>query len=407
MKKIIEYITETFYFKIAYLLLSLFYVTMFSEIKIVSHIGSKIMLLWGVILFVDEIYKRSFLNFNIIKLSLIIFLVFQFISGFIINRNFNNLIPLFINAIMFFVVGFSVKEKNRDKVKTEIADICKVFILITFILSSVSLILFIRKSYITFHGNPYGYLYEGAFIGLYTNENTFGIACAISIIMSLIVIALEKDIKVNRMLPYFINVGLQLLVLTKSGGRSAKLGIVVFLVFIVFIYVKNIYFRLVYILTGLGGLGIIVNNLYKANKIEKVLSGRYELWTTATGVIKHNILFGVGNYNLVNAVKQYSKSELSGIEGGGLHNIFLQIFTANGLFAVISWMIFLLTFFIFIIIRTDRILNKKERVLSIVIISMLLAIVSINIFEASIAYIVSFISLIFWIYAGYIYTLVK
>lgn len=409
MRKIVGYMTETFYFKIAYLLLSLFYVTMFSEIKVISSIGSKVMLLWGGILIINEMLKiqKHFLKVNIIKIWLISFLIFEFISGYIINRSFGNLVPLFINIIMFFVVGFSVEKKNSYEIKKEIAIISTIFIAITFIISIVSLIFFIRKSYVYFHGNPYGYLYEGAFIGLYTNKNTFGIACAISLMISLILILLEGKAKKSNILFYLINILLQAFLLTRCGARSAQLGVGVFLAFIVFIGLRNIYFRIIYGMVGVGVVAVFINRLFKTNKIDEFLTGRYELWTTAINVIKHNTLFGVGNHNLVNAMKQYAKGDLPGIEGGGLHNIFLQVFTTNGLFTVISWVLFLLTFFIFIIIRVDRILNKKERAFLIVIGSMLLAIVSINIFEATITYIVSFISLIFWIYAGYIYKLVE
>ena len=56
---------------------------------------------------------------------------------------------------------------------------------------------------------------------------------------------------------------------------------------------------------------------------------------------------------------------------------------------------------IFILKRVDN-LKRKERLRMTVLVSMLVGILAANLFESTLIYIVSFISMIFWIYLGYV-----
>ena len=93
--------------------------------------------------------------------------------------------------------------------------------------------------------------------------------------------------------------------------------------------------------------------------------------------------------------------DLPGLEYGGLHNIYFQIITVNGVISLILFLAFLCGMLIFILKRVDN-LKRKERLRMTVLVSMLVGILAANLFESTLIYIVSFISMIFWIYLGYV-----
>ena len=135
-------------------------------------------------------------------------------------------------------------------------------------------------------------------------------------------------------------------------------------------------------------------------------SGRMNLWISAFDVIKNNILFGVGNSNLIPSVTAVRETELLGIEAGGLHNMFLQLITVNGVIAFIIFVLFIIASYITIVKCYDN--NKSNFYKNYFIItSLVTGILLINLFESNILYIISFISILFWTYLGYLISLIK
>ena len=151
----------------------------------------------------------------------------------------------------------------------------------------------------------------------------------------------------------------------------------------------------------IGGFALFHDKLYN------FLSARNELWYSAWLLIKQNSLVGVGNSSLVEKVYSMRPGViLPGIEAGGLHNILLQITTANGFIALILFLIIIYNAFIFIIKKVDLSFGK-DRKLDLILLSLVTGILFVNLFESNLIYIVSFIPIIFWTYLGYFISILK
>ena len=71
----------------------------------------------------------------------------------------------------------------------------------------------------------------------------------------------------------------------------------------------------------------------------KYTTGRNGVWLSTFEVIKKNYLFGVGNDGLVEKIKTaIPKLNLPPFDLGGTHNIYIQILSVNGPFALIIFL---------------------------------------------------------------------
>ena len=151
----------------------------------------------------------------------------------------------------------------------------------------------------------------------------------------------------------------------------------------------------------IGGFAMFHDRLYN------FLSSRNELWYSAWLLIKQNPLFGVGNSDLVEKVYSMRPGViLPGIEAGGLHNIFLQILTANGFITLILFL-YILYFALKFLIKKIDFSFARQRKINLILLSLLAGIIFVNIFESNLIYIVSFIPIIFWTYLGYFISIEK
>lgn len=151
----------------------------------------------------------------------------------------------------------------------------------------------------------------------------------------------------------------------------------------------------------IGGFALFHERLYN------FLSARNELWYSAWLLIKQNPFFGVGNSSLVEKVYSMRPGViLPGIEAGGLHNIFLQIITANGFITLMLFLIVLFNTFSFIVKKVDFSFGRNRKI-NLVLLSLVTGIVFVNLFESNLIYIVSFIPMIFWTYLGYFISILK
>jgi hypothetical protein len=91
---------------------------------------------------------------------------------------------------------------------------------------------------------------------------------------------------------------------------------------------------------------------------------------------------------------------LPGIETGGLHNVYVEILTANGPIALMLFLSILLISFSFLVRILDRSYGNMRKI-DFVIFSLLVGLLFVNLFERNLIYTVSFMPIIFWTYLGY------
>lgn len=391
MKKLINILFNNYYFCLFYLFTSFSFITPLMNIPYINLLP-KIAIIWGIIISINNIitiFRRKPIS---VEFFIILLLVITLLITLFVYNNTENLKTWIINLILLTAVFYVNFNKNLSTLYKEIKSISIFYIILTTIFSSISIILFVFNKNITFTDFNFGNSH-----GVFTNENSLGIASAISILISLYLIRFNYK-KVIKIL-LFSNILIQIVAVIISNSRSTMF--VLFSVFLCYIVlkIKNNFIRGILILTPF--FLTILCMFFNHDMIFNFTSGRNELWLSAYEIIKNNFLFGIGNSDLVQVVSDARYIYLPGITAGGLHNIYIQILTANGIFAFISF-ISLILVSVFYISNSIKIKDKEF-----IIFSLLLSIIYINLFESNIYYIVSFISIIFWIYLGYLISIIK
>ncbi|NLK22463.1 MAG: O-antigen ligase family protein [Clostridiales bacterium] len=357
---------------------------------------SKMALLWGILLSIYHFFIIVKRKIEISELIIYFFLCFTLFLNIIFYRTGENLKIWIVNCIMLTSVFYINKDKTKDALETELRILSNFTIVFTFILSSISTIMYISKLSITVSDTVYG-----ANQGLYVYKNTLAIAAAISLILSLYCYFIETSNKIKIF--YIVNIVLQLINVFYSKGRSALLILLAIPFVIIYLYVKNTIFRCSIILVP---AALCIGLFAKFHdKLYDFLSARNELWYSAYLLFKDNLFKGVGNSSMVEKVYSMRPGViLPGIEDGGLHNIYLQMITSNGILSLIIFLAFICFVIYNITIKID-VLSGKEKLAASSLLILVFGILFVNVFESNLIYISSFISIIFWYVLGIIYNL--
>lgn len=386
---------NNFYFIIFYLIINLCFVTILKEVPFLNLI-SKIALLWGIVLSIYHFYKIVLRKPNKIEILIYIFLAFTLILNLIFYRSIDNLKIWIVNLIILTGVFFIEKDKSKELLNNELNIISNLFIGFTFVFSTASTIMYIFKISFVLFDTTYG-LNQG----LYVYKNTLAISAAISFVLSFYCY-LKSCNKLFKCF-YIINAVIQIFNVIYSGGRSAILLLLAIPFVFIFLYIKNNIFRLAIIIvptiTCIGLFAKFHERLYD------FLSARNELWYSAYLLFKDNLFKGVGNSSMVEKVYSMRPGViLPGIEDGGLHNIYLQMITSNGILSLIIFLAFICFVIYNITIKID-VLSGKEKLAASSLLILVFGILFVNVFESNLIYISSFISIIFWYVLGIIYNL--
>lgn len=393
-------LTNKFYLKLLYIFIGLSFATVISDFSYFSLLNKgalALAMLFLVITFFERMSFRirkvySFEYFLYLFLALTLYLNF---TQYKINDNLKVwLVNLIIMTVLFSIDTY----KSKDELIKELKIISYFYSAMTFILSFTSLVIIFLNKNISHIFVDKGANFFDSYTGLFKNENSFGIAAALSFMITLYLIFENNRVSSKALLS--VNLIVQFISVFVSKGRSALFPILTLILVFLFYKFKNIYFRVSII--GIPIIGSIVAFFtLPANILHKILTGREFLWQSAFRLFEKYPLTGVGNVNKVGRLQDVRVSYLQGLEAGGLHNIFFEILTVNGLIAVILFILFLVFLFIFLFKKTYKI-NNHNKVAYSILISLVLGIVFVNFLESSLVYIISFISIVFWIYTGYL-----
>ncbi|MBW6410894.1 O-antigen ligase family protein [Clostridium weizhouense] len=395
--KIYEVIDNRLYFRLLYLFVSMSFVTILSCIPGIKLLNT-LALAWGMLLILFMIFndykRRKIYKFDI---PLAGFIIITLIFNLTVYRDSENIKKWLFNIILLMsIYTIDVFKDKKINIK-EMNIITYFYTIIMFILSLGSLFMRFSGKTIKVGEILFGYTNEYT-NGLFINENALSIAAALAIVMSIYLNSKSKSGKIKIF--YVVNIIVQIISMIEARGRSAYLVVIAIGYLFLFVYCKNKYFRtaLIIIPLLLGSIGFTFNE----TKLHKITTGRNILWKSASLVIKEHPLTGVGYSDLIESVRNVREVEyLPGIEGGRLHNIYIEIATVNGVISLVLIFIFLIGIITFIIKKLDK-LKRKEKFQMTTITSMIVGIVAVNVFESNLVYIVSFISIIFWIYLGYL-----
>lgn len=402
----INLIGQKFLFKKAFIIITIIYTSIFSTIPRLSTLVNFLLLIWALFIFALVYVKDKRLRIKKNRIILIVFLFFSIIT-ILINVNIaSNLKILSLTVMQFFLLYDYNNSADKKQVYKELYELCNIFVLMAFALSSAALAMYIFKINFMYKNIAYGMMHYGALTGLQIGPNTVGLVCFFSISLSM----LAKSIYARWKYFYYFNIAVQLAVLLLSKSRGALAGLGVFLAVYFFSQLDSKRLRRATVFLSLSVImaaSFLVTNplgedLLVKNKELGFFSGRLLLWKPAMKVIESNLIFGVGVNNVVNEVKKVAVSPLPGIEGGGMHNIYIQAAVANGVVALG----FIVIFFVYILVKLLKAaLYKENSILEKKIIGLMLALIVsfyvVNMVEAHLIYVANFAATIYWIYIGY------
>lgn len=398
LEQIYKVLHNKFYFRLFYLFVSLTLVTILKAIPGIN-ILSKIALIWGILLIIfmviSDYKKRKVFAFDI---PIMIFIIITFLFDVFIYRSGENFKRWIINLILFMIVFTIDVFRNKKSMIKEMKIITYCYVIFMFISSLVSLLMKFFDKSISINE----YVFQGSRAGIFENPNAISIAASIAIVMSIYIHHITKNYKIKLLI--LLNIIIQALAMIAFKGRSSVLIVIAVIYFFIFIYSNNKYVRafllVLPILTCIGVVNI------EDNRIRDFTSGRTSLWESASIVIQDNLFTGVGYDDMIDSVTNARETnDLPGLSTGRLHNIYIEIATVNGIISLMMILIFIAILFAFIVNRLDN-LRKKEKFEMTTLTSMILGIVAVNLFESTLIYIISFISMIFWIYSGYIVSII-
>lgn len=398
LKKLINTFTNKLYIKLLYIFVGLSFATIISDIPYFNFFNKAVLayglLLVGITLLEIIIFRRRpFFLFEIflyLFLGLTLYLNYNFYN---IRGNFN----VWLVNLMIFTVLFSIDSyKDKKVLLKEINIISYFYVGFTFITSLGDfLLVFLKKSSISL---PSFFMnYESVF----KNENSLGVAAGISVLLSIYLIYQSRN-NLNKTFN-LINIILQFITLALSGGRSSYLLILSILFSYILFKLKKNYQRILLIILPLT-VSIIAFFTLPGNILHKIFTSREYIWQSAIRLIAKYPLIGVGSVNKIGRLQDVRVTYLQGVEAGGLHNIFFEVAVVNGLIALCLFILFLISLFVFFFKNINTIKGYQKNSY-LILFSLLIGLVFVNLLESSLLYIISFISIIFWIYAGYLVAL--
>lgn len=393
-------INNKLYFKLLYLFTTFSFITALTFIPGIN-ILTKVSILWGLVLVVINFFE---IVFKVKKLHWINIVTYGFLGLTLILTLFfypsTENIKVWVINLLLLTVFFSIDvSKKKSKLTYEFNILCYFYLFLTFFLSSISMGMILLGKEIKIILEPIWYGVENSIVytGLFNNENALGISAVIALILSLYGIFHSKSKTFRNIL--IINFIIQLTTVIISGGRSSYLAILALIFTFIFVYNKNIFLRIALIFVPIisGGAWLFLN----PDKIYNIMHGREVLWETAWILIKKSPFIGTGTSNLIPMMDQYKTDYLRGIEGGGLHNIYIQLTTVNGIFSALIIVVLIASIFLFLNKKIE-VLNGKNKAKFTVLLSLFLGIALVNLMESTLLYNVSFINIVFWSLSGYL-----
>lgn len=402
----IDIITNKFYLKLCYIFIGISFATVISDLPY-FNIFNKIVLLIGLaftalnLLEITFFKRRKIYYFEICLYIFLLLTLFLNFTQYKLNEN----LKVWLVNFMIMTVIFSIDTyKNKKKLLKELNIISYFYAGLTFVTSLVSLIMIFMNKVITVDlgikdDAPLILTYKG----LFKNENSFGIAAVLSLFIALYLLHCSKNKYIRTFL--YSNILIQAISIFVGGARSAYFPFIA-LVFLFLIFkFKNIYLRISFVVIPII-ISIVSFFTLPDNILHKILTSREYLWQTALRLLKVVPLTGVGYVNKAGRLKDLRVTYLQGLDAGGLHNIFFEIACVNGIPATTIFILFIIFLFVFFIRKLDK-LPPKFKLKYGYVFALCLGIVLINLMESSLVYIISFISIIFWIYSGYLVAILE
>lgn len=351
LSKTFDLIANKFNFKLACLFVSFSLVTVISQIPLIHYLN-EVLMIWGLILVFINVYNlvKSKRRLFLFEIFIYIFLLVTFLLTVFVNPNFQDFEVWIINLIILTVVFAIDTNAKTFRLKKELNLLSRFCIAFGFVFSLGSSIMIALGKTINISKVVNDIEIITTSIGLFENANLLGISAALSFIIG-VYLFFSSSITADKYL-LGLNSFVQLITLFLSKSFPGYLVLIAFALTFIFIYLKNKLVRI-----SILSLPIII----------------FFSWVR--------------------------------ISGDWVKNIYLKVTSENGIFATILILLILLSIFLLL---TKKIENKYEidKIKYTSILGLLFGVLMVNFVESNLLYMFSFISLLFWIYAGYLISIV-
>ncbi|WP_027637556.1 O-antigen ligase family protein [Clostridium cadaveris] len=404
-------IDEIFLYKCLFVIYTVFLATEFSQMRSFTLLKALIFG-GGILIVIYESFKTKG-EYLVRNKLLLAFMIFSTLTLIVNNGKSGNLKFYLITLIQLFILT-SIKRKNNIKsVKEEFKKLNFVFILTTSIFTMISLIMYVFKISISTFSitDP---TRSDLIKGVYVISTSAGLICYLSLMATVVsLIILRKEMRDYKFLSifYLFNCFLQGYGLFLSGARGSLISFFAFIVVLGFLFISNKKIRVGIILsliTIILCFPIYKSHLPNINLFNKdtegnFFNGRLLLWENGYNHAFKNYKFlGTGAGNMVEVTETLSDTYLPGIEGGRLHNIYLDVLCSNGILGFLAFMTFIFYEGIKLYMGSfSNRGNKENRIYIKCITAFLVSILVINIVESIMVYVLSIAATMFWIYMGY------
>lgn len=408
---------QRYIYKCAFLVYAIFFTTEFSQMGSFTLLKA-IILIWGLVLLGYDTYENR--GKNILKnVMLFIFMVLGLVTILINTNKLGNMKLYLITVIQVFVLAAFDMRNRYTNVKKEIKKVNFTFILVTFALTLISIILYKFKIenglfILTDPGR------EELFKGVYSLSNGAGLICYLSAVLSIISLIVMRNRKSFKKVCIFysINIIIQIFALILTGARASIVAFLFFNVILIFLMIPKKKVRIIIAVVVL--LLVATLPMYKpvvvgeTNFFNKTtgydsLSGRRILWNHGKLVVfKYYPVMGPGPGNVVPIMVDATSEFLPGLAGGRLHNIYIDILYSNGILGFAAFMIFMMAAMSTLYKKAfNSEANPKDAMYMKCIFAFLSSILVMNLVESILIYVINPVSIIFWIYMGYSAYLIK
>lgn len=420
-----------------------------------STLCNTILLIWGGVLFLVDLFTKRILFQSKRCIPLIVFILLYMVT-LLVNRHmqfFENGKVLLVTGIEFFLLLPLDRHLPASSVERQMIRFNRIVVWFSLFFSGAAIFMYLFWINGTAGGIAFGSS-GGMLYGLYSGPNTGAALASASLALALVSCHLTP----RRPTPLTaVNSVIQLLYLYLSNSRASLYAFVFFLILYSLFFLKSRRAKVggivsagaVYLLAEpvkalLHGLqkGVLwvssvvrfligevvflfdqwfggpsegptpapphLSEPIKTTPPDKdiamgFLNGRAELWACGGDILRDHLLFGVGSRNIPEVARRYRPADaLPGIDGGGLHNIVMQLLVSNGVlgfaalaaYAVIC-LIQLIGYFKFF-----RLSTRPSRTVLLCVCVLLLLLVQ-NMVENTILFGASFHAAIFWSYLGF------
>lgn len=131
-----------------------------------------------------------------------------------------------------------------------------------------------------------------------------------------------------------------------------------------------------------------------------ITNGRSKIWKAGFQVLKEYPILGVSFKNVPERVEQVNGAPLTGIEGGGMHNVYLQVAVSNGLAGLICFLGAIAVFIIAVLRYMSRLSKRPSRWYMALLIPFFCMVFAYNMVESRVLYSIAYAPLLFWYFLG-------